>query len=148
MRHEYFMHFDPDLKHWNGHVDYIIRAGRVIHIGMRCDPLTPMFFILCKRIFSRNDLRSFIRTQLDEKTHQIITVAAKLPETEGKELRRCYRTIITSVRLIDKVTKEVKIVELGNSDAFTAQEVCLRELYGENYEISKPRIKIVLGEER
>jgi hypothetical protein len=137
MNHEFCLHFDEDLTYNGGTVDFIISAGKIVHIALRCSPLSDKFTQLCRHIFKQR-LRPFIRNDLalvpKKDADKWVTLAVFKPEDDpGKKVsHRAYsQEIIVSVKLIDRRTKKTVIVEVGNSDMFTVKEKALYLLYGE-----------------
>ena len=137
MKHEFCLHFNEDLTYNGNTVDYIISAGKVIHIAFRCSPLENRFTSLCRHIFNQN-LRPFIRNNLSlvakKDSDKWVTLAVYKPEDDpGRKINhRSYtREVITSIRLTDRKTKKSVTLEVANSDMFSVQEKALYLLYGE-----------------
>jgi len=134
---EYMVHFDQELT-WNGsYIDMLIKAGKIVHICLRCLP-TPeqadRFQSLLKHAFNQN-LREFKRsTALVRKSDAIkwYALAFTKPEEERpKKVKVNSFERIVCVKLVDKRTKKEVIVEMANTNYFDAQDLALRILYGE-----------------
>lgn len=138
MRHEFFLHFNPNLEYNGSEVDYVISAGKVVHIALRCFPTEQRFAQLCRHIFAQS-LRPFLRVSLSlvpkKDADRWVSLAVSKPEINPAEGRiseiRYDQEVIVSIKLTDKKTKKVVIVDVGNSDMFSVKEKALFLLYGE-----------------
>ena len=141
MSHEYKVFFDPQLSYNGTVVDYVISAGPVVHVALRCNPATDRMVYLCKIVFNQS-LRTFLRVNLASgpEMNAWRAKAVKLEEEHlekkirRKEIMRAMeRRTISSVELKHKKTKKVVIAEVYNGDIFEAQERALKELFGASY---------------
>ena len=143
MSHEYCVFFDVELTYNNSVVDYIVSAGKTIHIALRCYPASETMVALCKLVFLQ-DLRKFLRLNrslvLKKDADNWKTLAVKEPEItilkrikDSALMNAFERRTITSVELKDKKTHKVVVVEIVNGNLFRAQDLALKELYGDRF---------------
>lgn len=137
MKHEFFMHFDPNLEHNGCVVDYMITAGKTVHIAFRCVPTEQRFFQLCRHVFGQN-LRPFLRFNLSivpkKDADKWVSLVVFNPESDpGKKVsHRSYRMeVLNTVKLTDKKTRKSVELTVSNGNAFETVEKALKLLYGE-----------------
>ena len=138
LSHEYEIHFDPSLEYHDMSADYVIEAGRVVHVGLRCLPTTERMMFLCRRAFGQS-LRPFLRSHAlvrkeDAERWHVLAVREgdeEISKRRRNAINRCTVEIITQVRLIDKKTRKAVTVETVNGNAFEAKEKAYMQLYGE-----------------
>ena len=137
MKHEYMLHFDPELQWHETNVDFVITCGKILHIALRCYPTSHNLGELLKSCFSQ-DLKRMLRSYAlvrKEDAERWYGLAIKLGDEEinMKKVRMnsFSREMITAIKLIDRKTKKTVIVDIINGDAFTAQDKALKLLYGE-----------------
>lgn len=137
-KEQYRIFFDPDpeVPDW----DVKISAGKVVHILLRTAPWFDDFDTRLRLalVNHKPHFRAFLRSATeDKKDNAWEGLITKYPEVEDKKkvnVNAFARQVVISVRLIDKKTKKIVEVITRNGDVFTAQEMALKQLYGERFE--------------
>lgn len=139
MKDEYHCFFDPNAEKW----DVQIQAGKIVHILIKTAPNMYDFEQRMKNALGRNNppLRAFLRPEISLDGPSSIGKYEHLNLKFGEEqlakrptVQSYIRAIFTSICVTDKKTKKSVEIVVRNSDYITAQEMALKQLYGERWE--------------
>lgn len=144
LRHEYKVYFDPEGGGDVGNEpkwDVQIQGGEVIHILLRTMLGREDYDSRLRQAFleQRNPpLRSFLRVGTKKlSTHVVDSLSlknAENPPAKKPKLQDSITTLVTTIRIKDRVSGRVVELSVLNSDAFTVEQMARRQLYGEAFE--------------
>jgi hypothetical protein len=158
-KNEYMVHFDVDLVHNGNVVDYIISAGKCIHIAIRSLPTPELWERTCKilnRIFITNPhkIREFLRpdsgmslilrkdaikwfglAEANFDADPIHTNTRNEFNRKRISVNSFTQKTIISIMVVDKETSRSATVEITNGNIFEAQGRALKQIYGELFEL-------------
>ena len=157
-KNEYMVHFDPELMHNGAYVDYIISAGKTVHIAIRSLP-TPEYWErthkILRRVFLENPhpIREFLRPDagmslvrrkdaskwfgLSESNFDqdpIHTNSRNEFNRKRVSANSFTQKTIISIQITDKESNRSATVEITNGNIFEAQRRALKQIYGELFE--------------
>lgn len=141
MKHEFLVHFDPELRHNGDVVDCVIQAGKKVIVGIRSD-ISKEYMERTKELLAHafnHDLRKFLRSYgLVRKEDAVkwyslayTNIGGELNKGRTKEfMSKFHQELLTAIKLTDKRTKKSVTVTITDGDAFKAKDLAIKLLYG------------------
>lgn len=142
---DFVLYSDNNLQHGGKPVDMIWQAGNVIHIATRyhlMDSALAFKQAMQHAFMDAEMLAKLLRLpkglDINKQEGRVYQLAANfigldpIAPLRKREVPKCVKSIHTTVVIRDVKTGREEIVEVVNGNAFDAQDIAIRRLYGES----------------